>query len=80
MFKFSLPVPPIKTVSTIGAGDNFNAGLIYSIFRKDLNRQDLLNPETKTWKQILENGIKFSSHVCQSMDNYISNKFAEEIK
>jgi len=36
--QFSIPVPKIKAISTIGAGDNFNAGLIYSIFIRDLNR------------------------------------------
>lgn len=25
-------IPPIKTISTIGAGDNFNAGIIYSLY------------------------------------------------
>jgi len=78
--QFSIPVPKIKTISTIGAGDNFNAGMMYSIFLKGLNRQDLLKSEIETWKQILETGIKFGSHVCGSMDNYISQEFAQAYK
>lgn len=78
--QFSIPVPKVKTVSTIGAGDNFNAGLIYSIFKKDLKRKDILKPETETWKQILETGINFGTLVCQTMENYISQEFAEELK
>jgi len=78
--QLSISVPKVKTVSTIGAGDNFNAGLIYSIFDKDLTRQKILNPTQEQWESIIRTGIKFGSHVCQSLDNYISQEFADEIK
>jgi len=77
--QFSIPVPKIKAISTIGAGDNFNAGLIYSIFIRDLHRQEILNPDNETWKLVLETGIRFGSHVCQSMENYISVNFTERL-
>ena len=32
------PVKPIKTVSTIGAGDNFNAGFIYALIHEGINK------------------------------------------
>lgn len=78
--QLSISVPKVKTKSTIGAGDNFNAGLIYSIFQQDLKWSDLLKPETGSLKQILQTGIQFGSHVCQSMDNYISKEFDADIK
>jgi fructokinase len=78
--QFNKPVPKLKTVSTIGAGDNFNAGLIYSIFRQGLSRKDVLQLKRERWQELIQAGIKFGSHVCQSMDNYISMEFAKEIK
>jgi len=73
------PVAKIEVVSTIGAGDNFNAGIItalihHGLFRSDIN---MLSPET--WRSIVSNGISFSQEVCKSYDNYISEAFAEKL-
>jgi fructokinase len=38
---YSYPVQPITTVSTIGAGDNFNAGFIYGLVRLGITRRQL---------------------------------------
>ena len=35
------PVAPLEAVSTIGAGDNFNAGLIYGMLKYDVRYRDL---------------------------------------
>ena len=40
-FAKQYPVPPTKTVSTIGAGDNFNAGFVYGLIRNDFTRDDI---------------------------------------
>jgi fructokinase len=73
---FCIEVPKIKAVSTIGAGDSFNAGLIYGIF----NNPGLLmsNPvnQRDIWQKIIGTAISFGSHVCQQYDNYISKSFA----
>lgn len=70
--KSSFPIEPIKTVSTIGAGDNFNAGFCYAL-QKEM--QVLSNHTWKlsnhTWKLCIEEGKRFSAEVCQSLDNYI---------
>jgi hypothetical protein len=34
----------------------------------------------ETWYSIVKTGIAFGSHVCGSLDNYVSKEFAEEIK
>lgn len=35
------PIPPLEAVSTIGAGDNFNAGIIYGLLKYDVRYEDL---------------------------------------
>ena len=56
-------VSPIETVSTIGAGDNFNAGYIYGL--KSGLSQD----------EIIATAQEFSSAVCQSLQNYVGEEF-----
>jgi len=73
--KLTVPVPKIKPVSTIGAGDSFNAGIIFSLYRQQINLPELAQIDTKTWKGIIETAISFGVHVCQSLDNYISEEF-----
>lgn len=41
------PIEPLKAVSTIGAGDNFNAGLIYGMLKYDVRYRDLDNLDEK---------------------------------
>ncbi len=76
----SLQIPPIKTLSTIGAGDNFNAGLIFSLHKLGLFNNDLLKVNKKMWETILKTAIEFGSHVCTHYDNYITQEFASRIK
>ena len=70
------PVKKIEPLSTIGAGDNFNAGMITSIFRQVLAKADLDRAGEKEWGHITETAVQFASHVCMSYDNYISADFA----
>lgn len=72
---FGINVPQIKPVSTIGAGDAFNAGIIWSLLSKGLTRENLNGVDKKTWREILETGIKFSTEVCMQFDNYIPSGF-----
>lgn len=70
-------VPQIQPVSTIGAGDNFNAGIIYGLLKHNVRYADLPNLDKTTWEKIICTGMELASEVCQSYDNYISNDFAE---
>jgi len=72
-------VPSIDVVSTVGAGDSFNAGLIYGISKNNYLKEDIFSLSFEEWSALIEEGIGFSANVCQSMDNYISAKFAENI-
>ncbi|MBN2166068.1 MAG: fructokinase [Marinilabiliaceae bacterium] len=66
-------VPTIKPLSTIGAGDNFNAGITHAI--ASLNN-DIANIKLHHWEKIIQSGIDFATEVCLSFDNYISTDFA----
>jgi fructokinase len=72
-------VPLIQPVSTIGAGDNFNAGLIYSVFTKGIERNKLPLLTEEDWSHIVKVSTRFAQEVCLSYDNYISPGFAEEL-
>ncbi len=72
-------VPGVEVVSSIGAGDNFNAGLIYGLLLNHVNKSNLFSVSDEKWTQIIELAIRFSENVCQSYDNYISEDFAAKI-
>lgn len=74
-----LDVPPILTVSTVGAGDNFNAGIIWSLIREEITKRDLEHLPEKIWRLIAGRGIDFSAEVCKRNENYISVEFAAEM-
>lgn len=73
-------VPIIEPVSTIGAGDNFNAGLIWAFAKHGVTKNDIENLPANIIEDILVNGISFSAEVCMSYDNYIPDEFAYRIK
>ncbi|MDD2437011.1 MAG: carbohydrate kinase [Massilibacteroides sp.] len=71
-------VPPITPVSTIGAGDNFNAGILYGLLKYNVRYEDLKTENKETWEKVIGCGILFASEACKSYDNYISKEFAEK--
>ena len=68
--------PQIQPLSTIGAGDNFNAGIIYGLLKYDVRHADLPSLDQDTWEKIIRCGMDLASEACQSYDNYISKEFA----
>ena len=71
---------PIVPVSTIGAGDNFNAGILYGFVRDEISRERLDNLTREDWSRLIEYGIDFGSEACMSTSNYISTDFAQRYK
>ena len=67
---------PINAVSTIGAGDNFNAGIIYGLLKYNVGYDDVPSLKRDTWEKIIRCGMDLATEVCQSYDNYISKEFA----
>ncbi len=75
----TLPALPVKVVSTVGAGDNFSAGMICSLCR--LFGQGLsigkLTPEQ--WQSALGTATRFAAEVCQSEENYLPVSIATQL-
>jgi fructokinase len=79
-FSGKFPVQKITPVSTIGAGDNFNAGMITSIYRNNIKKEQLEKLPEKEWSKVISTAVTFATHVCLSYENYISTEFAKELK
>lgn len=71
-----IPAKKVEVISTIGAGDAFNAGIVAGLYKLDLNVDDLVNIKTGNWTEILGFGLNFAADVCGSYDNYISMETA----
>ena len=71
-----IAVPTIETVSTIGAGDNFNAGILFGLLKYNICYDDLTTLNKETWCKIIDCGIQLASEACRGYDNYISWDFA----
>jgi fructokinase len=75
------PVPPTETVSTIGAGDNFNAGFVYGLIKYGITRNDIEAGLTEQqWDQLMACAQAFSANCCQSLSNSIDADFAQKMK
>lgn len=73
-------IPPLEAVSTIGAGDNFNAGIIYGLLKHDVHYEDLNTMSEAAWDKIIRCGMEFAAEVCKSFNNSVSKEFAEKYK
>jgi fructokinase len=78
-FRGKFPVNSIIPVSTIGAGDNFNAGMVAAIHKMGIKSEDIDNLGGKEWAFIIGTAVAFATHVCLSYENYISREFAGEV-
>ena len=74
------PVTPLKAVSTIGAGDNFNAGVVYGLLKYRVRRADLAELTEADWDAIIRCGMDFSADVCKIVSNSVSKEFAESYR
>ena len=68
-------------VSTIGAGDNFNAGFIYGFMKYDITREHMDAGLTESqWDSVIGCAMQFSANVCKSLNNYVDKEFANNLK
>jgi fructokinase len=79
-FSGKYSVKKITPVSTIGAGDNFNAGMLTAIYKNKISGESLSKIGEKEWNIIITSGVDFATHVCLSYENYISEEFAKSLK
>ena len=70
-----LPAQPVQVVSTIGAGDNFNAGIIYGLLQQQCQLNTMENFSPEQWKEILRLGLTFAAASVQSYDNWVPEGF-----
>lgn len=79
--RHSYPVPQTDTVSTIGAGDNFNAGFIYGLLKYGITRDVLIHGLTdEQWDHVMGCAMEFSADCCKSLYNYVSKEFGAKMK
>lgn len=74
--KKTYPVAATKTVSTIGAGDNFNAGFIYGLLKNGITRQTIEQGlSEQQWDNAIACGQQFAAEACKSIYNYVGKGF-----
>lgn len=67
---------PVEAVSTIGAGDNFNAGLLFELYRQDIGQAQIEAGLTEEqWLAGIKTAARFSRACCLSLENYIPEHF-----
>jgi len=79
-FKLQIPVPQIKPISTVGAGDSFNAGFVYALMNNNISFKDIPNLSKDNWTNMVNTAILFSTEVCLSYENFVSKEFVDSIK
>ena len=80
-FAKDYPVEPTDTVSTIGAGDNFNAGLVYGMLRHGITRADIARGLSQAqWDSMVGCAQLFAADCCRSIGNSIDPAFGAAMK
>lgn len=74
-------MPKTETVSTIGAGDNFNAGFIYDMIKYGVTRDDVEQGlSEEVWDKLIATATAFSADCCKDIFNYISKEFGQQLQ
>lgn len=78
LLRASFPAHKIQTVSTVGAGDNFNAGFLFALMNN--GNRPLASLSLDEWSELIKTGQCFSADVCQSYQNSISPELAAQLR
>lgn len=76
----SYPVKNVNVVSTVGAGDNFNAGVVYGLNAINASREMLPALDKGDWSRIIACGLDFSAHACTLIENYVDKEWADNYR
>lgn len=75
------PVEHTDTVSTIGAGDNFNAGFVYGLIKYGITRADIdAGLSDGQWDSVMHCAQLFAANCCRSIGNYVDEDFGRQMK
>ncbi|MBR1556293.1 MAG: carbohydrate kinase [Prevotella sp.] len=75
------PVEATRTVSTVGAGDNFNAGFVYGLIKNGVTRDMLETGVSEdVWDAVISEAKQFAANVCASIGNSVDMDFAAKKK
>jgi len=74
-FNRTYKVPEIIAVSTIGAGDNFNAGFIFGLATSGFGTNNIMDMPMYELDRMVACGLAFAAGTCLSDENYIPGKF-----
>lgn len=61
-------------VSTVGAGDSFNAGFSCALIWEGIMLEDLPGLGYNTWQRLIATACRFAGETCRSTENYIAHK------
>lgn len=77
VFVFEAPLVD-NVVSTVGAGDNFNAGFSCALIRYGITGSQLAGLGKDMWTLLVADACSFAGCACQSTDNYVTVEFGQE--
>ena len=73
---YSFQAPKIdNVVSTVGAGDSFNAGFSCALLWQGITKEKLPNLTEEQWKKLIHIACQFAGNACQSKENYVNEGF-----
>ena len=71
---YDFQAPPIDdVVSTVGAGDSFNAGFSCALVWEGIMPEDLSHISRDTWQRLIATACRFAGETCRSTENYINH-------
>ena len=74
------PVPKITPVSTVGAGDTFNAAIAYYLVRNGIGVENLESLSAESIQELVNIAVQFSQEVCMGYDNFLQENFAAKFR
>ena len=75
-FTAQYAVPQVEVCSTVGAGDNFNAGVVCGLWHADICSDGLEALPRAAWDDIISCGLSFSARACTLIENYVDKAWA----
>ena len=72
---YEFQAPPVDdVVSTVGAGDSFNAGFACALIWEGIMPEDIANLDREGWQKLVATACGFAAETCRSTDNYIGKR------